>query len=128
MRRPFRCSPPPAARAAALAIGLAVLGLMAGGCSEAPLPEQQLRVDDCLLAVNPEQLAEALRRCDRVVAAFPREAGPLSDRYLLHTLQGDGAAACRDIRRAADVLKQRSDGVDALLRQDVSQRLADCDG
>lgn len=103
-----------------------LLALAAGGCSEAPLPQQQLRVDDCLVNVNAEQPAEALRRCDRVVDAFPRDAGPLNDRYLLHTLKGDSAAACRDIHRAAALLKQRPGGVDPLLRQDVAQRLADC--
>jgi hypothetical protein len=128
MTPPSRPRPQAAAPLVARAAGLLVLALAATapGCSEAPLPEQRLRVDDCLQDVNPDRLQEAIRRCDRVVAAFPREPGPLNERYLLHTLAGNDPAACRDIRRAAALLKPQSAGVDPLLRQDVAQRLGDC--
>ncbi|MFN7228307.1 MAG: hypothetical protein ACK5UG_04545 [Synechococcaceae cyanobacterium] len=128
MTPPSRPRPQAAAPLVARAAGLLVLALAATapGCSEAPLPEQRLRVDDCLQDVNPDRLQEAIRRCDRVVAAFPREPGPLNERYLLHTLAGNDPAACHDIRRAAALLKPQSAGVDPLLRQDVAQRLGDC--
>lgn len=73
---------------------------LVGGCAEAPLPGRQLRVDDCLKGLQLSQLGPQLQRCDQVVAAFPSQPGPLNDRYLLRSLAGDDAGACRDIAAA----------------------------
>ena len=47
-----------------------------------------------------DQLREAIARCDKVVAAYPRDPLPLNERFLLHTLAEDDKAACRDIVQA----------------------------
>ncbi|MFM7312435.1 MAG: hypothetical protein ACKO0M_04585 [Cyanobium sp.] len=74
-----------------------------------------------------ERLPKALKRCDQVVAAFPRDPQPLNERFLLHTLNGDEAAACLDIRKAAILARRLPPArVDRLLRRDLELRLASC--
>jgi hypothetical protein len=102
--------------------------LLLGGCSRIEQPDtEQLSSDDCLNEMTVDDLKQALRHCDQVVAAFPDEPRPLSERFLLHNLNGDQASACRDIERAA-VLAARLPAVklDPLLRSDLKLRQADC--
>ncbi len=74
-----------------------------------------------------KDLKKALARCDAVVAAFPSDPFPLNERFLLHTLNQDPVAACRDIRRANALAKApRAPAPDALLTQDLKLRLASC--
>lgn len=103
-------------------------GLLGGGCAEAPLPGRQLRVDDCLRGLQLNQLDQQLEACDRVVAAFPLQPGPLNDRYLLRSLAGDDLGACRDIAAAVKLAPRQpaSPELDQLrdelrLRQSICQ-------
>ncbi|MEB3201063.1 MAG: hypothetical protein VKK62_11130 [Synechococcaceae cyanobacterium] len=97
------------------------------GCVEEPLPERQLHANDCLLEFKLPRLRQALKRCDRVVQAFPRDPAPLNDRFLLHSLAGDNASACRDIRQAeALARKLPAAQLDPLLRKDMQHRLESC--
>jgi hypothetical protein len=101
--------------------------LLLAACAEEPLPRRELTAADCLLEVDVDRLPQALERCDRVVAAFPDDPGPLNDRYVLHSLAGNDAAACRDIARAAALARQRpADRLDPLLRRDLELRQAAC--
>ncbi len=96
-------------------------------CAEEPLPQRRINRSDCLRTIDMGHLPEALRRCDAVVATFPKDPGPLNDRFLLLTLADKDGAACQDIRRAAALaraLPQRK--LDSQLRQDLALRLADC--
>ena len=96
-------------------------------CAEEPLPQRRINRSDCLRTIDMGHLPEALRRCDSVVATFPKDPGPLNDRFLLLTLADKDGAACQDIRRAAALaraLPQRK--LDSQLRQDLALRLADC--
>ncbi|MEB3263050.1 MAG: hypothetical protein VKJ66_01615 [Synechococcus sp.] len=109
----------------------ALLALLVGlaGCSEEPLPERTIRADDCLRDVQIKQLKASIRRCDAVVKAFPSDPAPLNDRFLLHSLNGDGPAACRDIRRAvALAARQPAASLDPLLKEDLRLRAASCAG
>lgn len=86
-----------------------------------------MRSDDCLQAVQLEQLAEQIRRCDAVVAAFPTNPAPLNDRYLLHSLAGNEVAACADIARAAALARaQPANRLDPQLRSDLALRQQLC--
>ena len=99
------------------------------GCSEEPLPQAPLRSDDCLRQVNIGDLDQQLKRCDQVVAAFPKNPAPLNDRYLLRSLAGPDqeAAACADIRRATALARQvPASKLDPQLRTDLALRLALC--
>jgi hypothetical protein len=108
-------------------VSLLVPLLLLAACAEEPLPRRQLTASDCLLEVELERLPEAIKRCDRVVAAFPADPGPLNDRYVLHSLAGDDAAACRDIARAAALARKRpADRLDPMLRRDLELRQAAC--
>ena len=108
---------------------LPLLLLLAGlaGCSEEPLPERSIRADDCLRDVQIKKLGEAIRRCDAVVAAFPKDPVPLNERFLLQSLRGNGAAACQDISKAT-ALASRMDPktLDPLLQDDLKLRAASC--
>lgn len=101
--------------------------LLLAGCAEEPLPQRSLSVDDCLTNVKLDQLDQAIRRCDKVVAAFPKQPQPRNERFLLYWLKGDEQAACSDIRQA-DALARRLPPakVDRLLRRDLELRLASC--
>ncbi len=107
-------------------LGLVLIALL-GGCAEEPLPQRPITREDCLRTVKLEDLPGALRQCDRVVAAFPKDPGPLNERFLLHTLAGNTTAACRDIARAtvlaAAVPKNK---LDPILRQDLEVRRSSC--
>ena len=106
---------------------LAGLLLLAGCCAEAPLPQRQVRSDDCLQTVQLDQLAEQIRRCDAVVATFPTNPAPLNDRYLLHSLAGNEAAACADINRAAVLASAMPPtSLDPQLRTDLNLRQQLC--
>ena len=106
---------------------LAGLLLLTSGCAEAPLPQRQVRSDDCLQTVQIDQLAEQIRRCDAVVAAFPTNPAPLNDRYLLHSLAGNEAAACADINRAAVLARAKPPAsLDPQLRTDLNLRQQLC--
>jgi hypothetical protein len=97
------------------------------GCAEEPLPQRRLTADDCLRDVRMDDIDDAKRRCDRVVAAFPRDPEPLNDRFLLHTLDGDDEAACRDIAAAVKLAKAVPPGrLDPMLAQDLKLRQAAC--
>lgn len=92
-------------------------------CGEAPLPQRELRSDDCLRDVELDRLAEQIRRCDAVVARFPRNPTPLNERYLLLSLAGRDREACADIRRAIDLARTARPGtVDQQLRLDLKLR------
>ena len=97
------------------------------GCAEEPLPQRRLTADDCLRDVRMDDIDDAKRRCDRVVAAFPRDPEPLNDRFLLHTLDGDDEAACRDIAAAVKLAKAVPPGrLDPMLAQELKLRQTAC--
>jgi hypothetical protein len=101
--------------------------LLGAGCAEEPLPTRRLSREDCLRVVKLKRIGEAIRRCDQVVAEFPDDPLPLNERFLLHSLAGDNAAACRDIEKAAALAaKQPADRIDPLLRKDLELRQASC--
>ncbi|MEB3333578.1 MAG: hypothetical protein VKP70_01190 [Cyanobacteriota bacterium] len=96
-------------------------------CAEEPLPRPKLSREDCLRGLEMNKLKAAIARCDAVVAAFPRDPFPLNERFLLHTLNQDRKAACRDIVRANNLVNAPgAPAPDALLRQDLKLRLASC--
>lgn len=110
----------------ALTLGLLLIVLL-GGCAEEPLPQRPITREDCLRTVKLEDLPGALRQCDRVVAAFPKDPGPLNERFLLHTLAGNTTAACRDIARATVLAAAvPKDKLDPILRQDLEVRQQSC--
>lgn len=116
----------PARRLIAGSLPLALVALLAA-CAEEPLPQRRISHDDCLAEVKLDQLREAIARCDKVVAAFPRDPLPLNERFLLHTLAEDDAAACRDIVQADALARRVPPGrLDGLMRRDLARRLADC--
>ena len=83
--------------------------------------------NDCLREVTLEELPAALRRCDASVQAFPTDPRPLSERSVLHSLGGDQAAACRDIKQVAQLLRQQGNRADdAQLAIDIRIRLEGC--
>ena len=105
------------------------MGFLIAGCREEPLPEAPMRSDDCLRDIKLDQLGEQLKRCDRVVAAFPTNPVPLNDRYLLRSLSGPDQerAACADVRRATALARQAKPGsLDPQLQTDLTLRLALC--
>jgi hypothetical protein len=107
-------------------LGLLLVVLL-GGCAEEPLPQRPITREDCLRTVKLEDLPGALRQCDRVVAAFPKDPGPLNERFLLHTLAGNTTAACRDIARATVLAAAvPKDKLDPILRQDLEVRQKSC--
>jgi hypothetical protein len=106
---------------------LLLLAVCLASCAEEPLPQRRLSHDDCLREVRMEAIEEALRRCDKVVAAFPRDPQPLNERFLLHSLRGDVAKACRDIAAASKLAATLpANQLDPLLRQDLRLRTASC--
>lgn len=106
---------------------LAALAAGLWGCAEEPLPKARVNREDCLRGLNMKHLPEAIARCDAVVKAFPNDPFPLNERFLLHTLQQNRQAACRDIVRANALARQpKAPPPDALLRQDLKLRLASC--
>jgi hypothetical protein len=106
---------------------LLLLPLLLAGCAEAPLPQRRLTPDDCLRDVDLDELKEAIERCDRVVASFPADPAPLNDRFLLHTLAGNEAAACRDVARAMTLARKVPEkDLDPLLLTDLKLRVAGC--
>ncbi|MEX0588077.1 MAG: hypothetical protein WD136_02375 [Cyanobium sp.] len=101
--------------------------LLLSGCAEEPLPQRQLRSDDCLQSVQLDQLAEQIKRCDAVVAAFPANPIPLNDRYLLHSLAGNEQAACADNARAVALARSSPAGsLDAQLLTELNLRQKLC--
>lgn len=122
--------PRPAAKPwASRALSLLICGLplLLSACGEAPLPERELRSDDCLRDVQLDQLPEQIRRCDQVVARFPRNPAPLNERYLLLSLAGRDKEACADIRKAQDLARTAKAGsVDEQLRLDLKLRSELC--
>lgn len=100
-----RCWPP-----RWLPLLLAGLPLLISACGEAPLPQRQLRSDDCLREVDPASLPALIRRCDAVVARFPRSPGPLNDRALLLSLAGRDREACAALARAHALARQAAPG------------------
>lgn len=106
---------------------LLAVALLGTGCAEAPLPEQGLRRDGCLRELSLANLNERLKSCNAVVAAFPKDPGPLNDRYLLHSLAGDDRAACTDLRRAIELAASMPAGaLDEQLRSDLTVRAQLC--
>ena len=104
-----------------------VIAFLLTACAEEPLPQRRINRSDCLRTIDMDNLPEALRRCDAVVAAFPKDPGPLNDRFLLHSLADKDAAACQDILKAAVLARALpTREMDHQLRQDLALRLADC--
>ena len=124
-RPPHGWLPGSVATARALLTG-ALLMLLAG-CSEEPLPGQQLRSHECLQNITLDKLPEHISHCDAVVAAFPANPSPLNDRYLLHSLAGNEAAACADIAKASSLARQiPANSLDPQLRNDLKLRQELC--
>lgn len=104
-------------------------GLAFAGCSGLLTTQtDQLDNDDCLSEVKLDELADAIRGCDAVVAAHPHDPRPWSDRSLLHNLAGDQKAACEDIERAAALAgtSRGAASADEQLRLDIRVRLESC--
>jgi hypothetical protein len=108
---------------AVLACALVLLG-----CREQPLPEQGgVRRYDCLREVTLDRLQQQIARCDEVVAAYPDDPGPRNERYLLHSLAGNDAAACEDLLEALRLAEQLpEEELDAQLRSDLEVRRELC--
>ncbi len=116
-------------RAAWMVVATAGLSLLLASCSEAELPERSLRRDDCLREVHLNQLQQALKRCNAVVAHFPMDPQPRSERSVLLALTGDDNAACRDIEAAhALVQRSRAGRLDPLLVSELEVRRRSCRG
>ena len=114
-------------RRIALLLLLATLVPALISCVEEPLPQRRMTPGDCLLELKLSGLANALQRCNKVVASFPKDPAPLNDRFLIHSLLGDNQAACADIRKAIDLSRQFPSGkLDPLLRRELTQRLDSC--
>ena len=102
---------------------LLVVGVLVGGCAEAPLPERAISRDDCLRELSLATLKERLDVCNAVVAAFPEDLAPLNDRYLLHSLAGNDQAACTDLRKAITLARSiPKEKLDEQLRIDLKVR------
>jgi hypothetical protein len=102
---------------------LLVVGVVVGGCAEAPLPERAITRDDCLRELSLATLKERLDVCNAVVAAFPGDPAPLNDRYLLHSLAANDQAACADLRKAIALARSIPTGkLDEQLRIDLEVR------
>ena len=126
MEHPAAGHPSPWRRRCLGALPLLLAALLSG-CAEEPLPQRQISHDDCLSEVRMDQLKEAIGRCDKVVAAFPRDPLPLNERFLLHTLAENDRAACRDILQAAKLAKAMPAArLDTVLRRELEMRQADC--
>ena len=98
-----------------------------GGCAEEPLPQRRISSDDCLRGLRMADLDQSLRRCDQVVAAFPRDPQPLNERFLIHTLRGDTDKACQDIKAAGKrASRLTSERLDPVLRNDLRLRSESC--
>lgn len=98
----------------AAAVGLGLLLLMS--CRQ-----EKPKADSCLSNVDSNALPQALERCNRVVAAHPKDAKPLNDRFILYTLLQNKTAACKDIRKAATLISQKGE-----LYDDIEVRLDSC--
>ena len=108
-------------------VSLPLLLLLLSACEEAPLPQRQLRSDDCLREVRLDRLKEQIGRCDQVVASFPTNPAPLNERYLLHSLAHQSEAACADIQRARLLAAQARPGsLDPRLMLDLRLRAELC--
>jgi hypothetical protein len=106
---------------------LTALLIPLSGCVEEPLPRRKIANTDCLREVELDRIEAAIKRCDAVVAAFPADPMPLNERFILHSLNGDTASACRDITRAAALARDvPRESLDELLRKDLELRLASC--
>ena len=103
--------------------------LLVAACDEAPLPQRQLRSDDCLREMRLDRLKEQIRRCDQVVASFPTNPAPLNERYLLRSLAHQNEAACADIQRARLLAaRARPGSLDPRLMLDLRLRAELCGG
>ena len=102
-------------------------GLLLQACSEAELPQRSVQPDDCLRDVQLDQLQQALKRCDQVVARYPRDPAPRNERSLLLSLNGQDQAACREIEAAHALARQAKPGsVDPLLASELKMRRQSC--
>ncbi|TWB93768.1 hypothetical protein FB106_10346 [Synechococcus sp. Ace-Pa] len=107
---------------------IALVGVCLGACraSPPPLDPNRLSRDDCLKDVRVDALEKALLACDQVVAQFPQDPQPLNDRFVLHSLNEDPKAACRDIDQAAALLDSGEVDGDPQLGIDVRVRQESC--
>lgn len=104
-------------------------GVLLQACSEADLPQRSVQPDDCLRDVQLEQLPQALKRCDQVVARYPQDPAPRSERALLLSLNGQDRAACREIEAAHALARQaRAGSVEPLLVSELRMRRQSCLG
>jgi len=103
------------------------VALLLGSCSDAELPERTIRRDDCLRDVHLDQLPQAMTRCNQVVAMYPQDPLPRSERAVLLALSGDDNGACRDIETAHALLaRARPGSLDPLLTSELSVRRSSC--
>lgn len=101
--------------------------LLLQACGEADLPQRGVQVDDCLRDVNVQQIPQAIRRCDQVVAHFPRDPAPRNERALLLSLNGQDQAACQESAAALSLARQARPGtVDPLLSSELTMRHQNC--
>jgi hypothetical protein len=102
-------------------------GVLLQSCSEADLPQRSVQPDDCLRDMQLDQLQQALKRCDQVVARYPQDPAPRNERALLLSLNGQDQAACREIEAAHALARQARPGsVDPLLASELKMRRQSC--
>ena len=90
------------------------------------LSEAELTPQACLEELDLNQLDQALRRCDQVVAAHRGDPVPLTDRSLLHTLMGQLERACLDVDKALILVKRQGKTADPMVSHELSVRQTSC--
>ena len=90
------------------------------------LSEAELTPQACLEELDLNQLDQALRRCDQVVAAHRGDPVPLTDRSLLHTLLGQMDQACLDVNQALRLVKRQGAKADPMINHELTVRQESC--
>jgi len=110
---------------------LASLLLTAVGCRShsAPtttIPDAELTPQACLEELDLNNLDQALKRCNQIVAAHESNPAPLTDRSLLHTLMGQLERACLDVDKALILVKRQGKTADPMVSHELSVRQTSC--
>lgn len=83
--------------------------LLASGltaCEDREPSGPSLNPDDCLKAMTLASLPAAIKACDAVIQAYPKNPLPLKDRALLWSLKGDDIRSCNDLVQARGLARR----------------------
>ena len=83
-------------------------------------------IESCLKSYDKNHKESVLTVCKNIIEKFPNNPQPLSDRSLIYTINSKNILACKDIRKAMNLINNSNETIDPLIKYQIEIRHNNC--